>query len=64
MLTYTGEFDLVQMVAAMRPYIKMHLNKNNKDEAEVPFENADTKEVRYAQFICVGGNWVFVRTRK
>jgi hypothetical protein len=52
------------MIEQCREAAHMHLNKNNVDEAEVPFENMTTGEIKYMQFINTLGAWVYVGIRK
>ena len=60
MLTYSGEFDKEKMISAAKPYIRMHINKNDPSECEVPFTSSDRKVNGYIQFAFLAGNWVFV----
>lgn len=63
MLTYTGTFDKEAMIAAAKRYAPLHLNKNNKDESEVPFQELSTGIIGYVQFVNVAGSWIYVRVR-
>lgn len=63
MLTFTGEFLYETMVDRAMPYVQLHINKNNPDEAQVPYKNAETGEIGYIQFALLAGNWVYVSTR-
>jgi len=64
MITYMGAFNLLFMIEECREEVGMHLNKNNVDEAEVPFENMSTGEIKYMQFVNTLGTWVYVGIRK
>jgi len=64
MITYMGAFNLLFMIEECRKVVHMHLNKNNVDESEVPFENMSTGEVKYMQFINTLGTWIYVGIRK
>lgn len=64
MITYMGAFNLMFMIEECRKVVGMHLNKNNVDESEVPFENLSTGEVKYMQFVRLLDRWVYVGIRK
>jgi hypothetical protein len=64
MITYSEGLDFHRLVDEAKNYVQMHLNKNNKDEAEVPVQCIETKKIKYLQFVNTVGNWVYVGVRK